>query len=183
MKKVVLLLISTFILIMSCMHANAQLVNTSKKVYAPGESIVISYSGFLGTFKDWIGIAAKGLADDKYTVWQYTGGSSNGSLTFNGLPYGEYEVRGYFDNGAIVKARTNIRVGNVDQNLTAKTEKPNYKPYEKIVVLFSGFPGNSRDWISLAKPGTADDQYVGWTYTNAQQSGRVELNGLAEGNY
>lgn len=183
MKKLINLLTATFLIVMYSVHSNAQSVNPSKTVYAPGEAIVISYSGFLGTSKDWIGIATKGLPDDKYTVWQYTNGSSSGSLKFDGLPYGEYEVRGYFDNGAIVKARAYIRVGNVDQNLSAKTEKPNYKPWEKIIVLFSGFPGNSKDWISLAKPGTADDQYVGWIYTNGQQSGRLEFNGLAEGSY
>ena len=183
MKKIIPLLISTCLMILYSVQSDAQSVNPSKKVFAPGESIVISYSGFMGTPKDWIGIAAKGLADDKYTVWQYTSGSSSGSLTFNGLAYGEYEVRGYFDNGAVVKARAYIRVGNVDQNLSANTEKSSYKPWEKIVVVFSGFPGNGRDWIGLAKPGTADDQYVGWSYTNAQQSGRLDFNGLAEGSY
>jgi len=176
------LLIVMFIVIYS-LHSNAQSLNPSKTIFAPGEAIVINYSGFIGTSRDWIGLAAKGLGDDKYTVWQYTSGSSGGSLKFDGLPYGEYEVRGYFDNGWVVKARSSFRVGNADQNVSAKTEKPNYKPWEKIVVIFSGFPGNGRDWISLAKPGTADDQYVGWTYTNGQQSGKLELNGLAEGNY
>ena len=183
MKKIFPLLISTCLIIISAVQSNAQSVNPSKKVYAPGEAIVISYSGFVGTTRDWIGIAAKGLADDKYTVWQYTSGSSSGSLTFTGLAYGEYEVRGYFNNGADVKARNYIRVGNIDQNVSAKTEKPNYKPGEKIVVVFAGLPGNRSDWIGIATPGTADDKYVLWQNTNSQQSGKLDFQGLAEGSY
>ncbi len=43
-------------------------------VFATGEKIIVNYSGFQGAVNDWISDAAKGLADDKYTLWQYTGG-------------------------------------------------------------------------------------------------------------
>lgn len=66
MKKIIPLLISTCLIIMYAVNSDAQSVNPSKNVYATGESIVISYSGFIGTPKDWIGIAAKGLVEDKY---------------------------------------------------------------------------------------------------------------------
>ncbi|MBK9272324.1 MAG: hypothetical protein IPM48_12085 [Saprospiraceae bacterium] len=160
-----------------------QSVNSSKPVYAPGENIVVNFSGFSGASRDWVGLAAKGLADDKYTSWQYTGGAISGTLTFNGLPYGDYEVRGYFNDGGVVKARSYFRVGNTDQNLVAKTEKTSYKPNEKIKITFSGFPGNARDWIGIAVPGSSDEKYVIWAYTNGQQSGIIEFQGLADGNY
>jgi len=160
-----------------------QSVGTSKPVYSPEEKIVVNFSGFSGASRDWVGLAAKGLADEKYTSWQYTGGAISGALTFNGLPYGEYEVRGYYNDGGVVKARSYFRVGNADQNLVAKTEKTNYKPGEKIKVTFSGFPGNAKDWIGLAVPGSSDEKYVIWAYTNGQQTGQIEFQALAEGNY
>lgn len=172
----------SFFLILSLL-AGAQSVQPTKTVYAPGEAITVNYSGFRGTSRDWIGLAAKGLADDKYTVWTYTGGNQSGTVRFDGLPYGEYEVRGYFDNGSEVKARAHIRIGNVDQNHSAKTEKPVYKPRETVIVRFSGMPGNTRDWISLASVGSDDDKYVAWQYTNAIQSGNMEFAGLPEGDY
>jgi hypothetical protein len=183
MKKLIQVFLTVWILLAMLSRADAQSVSPSKNIFAPYEVIVVRYAGFPGNARDWIGIAAKGLADDKYTIWKYTDGGASGSVTLDGLPYGEYEVRAYFDNGNVVKARASIRVGNADQNLSAKTEKPNYKPNEKIVVVYSGLPGHGKDWIGLAKPGTADDQYLVWQYTNAQQAGRLEFQALPEGSY
>lgn len=44
-----------------------------------------------------------------------------------------------------------------------------FAPSEKITVHFSGFPGNSRDWISIARLGQSDEQYVSWQYLNNAQ--------------
>lgn len=163
--------------------ANSQSVSLSKNIYAPGEKITVSYSGFQGSSRDWISIAQPGSADDKYLYWQYTGGATSGTLTFDGIAYGDYEIRGYFNNEGIIRARMPFKVGNADINLSAKTLQPSYKPYEKIMVQFSGMPGNSKDWISLATAGSSDDKYVLWFYTDSKQSGTLEFQGVAEGNY
>lgn len=161
----------------------AQRVMPTKPIYAPGENIVISYTGFQGHPKDWIGIATREMPEANYLVWQYTPGTADGTVTFSGMAYGEYEIRGYFENGGVVKARAMIRVGNADENVAARTSQPTYRPGEKISVTFSGLPGNNRDWIGLAIPGSPDEKYVLWQYTQGQQRGTIEFSALPEGAY
>ncbi|MEZ4901502.1 MAG: hypothetical protein R2822_06955 [Spirosomataceae bacterium] len=104
-------------------------------------------------------------------------------MTFDGLAYGDYEIRGYYNNEGTIRTRLSFRVGNADRNLSVKTLQPSYKPSEKIVVQFSGFPGNARDWISIAHPGSADDKYIVWKYTDGKQAGTMDFAGMPEGNY
>ncbi len=113
----------------------------------------------------------------------YTDAKRSGTLTFQGLPYGDYEVRGYYNNDFVIKAKASFRIGNVATNIAAKTTQRVYKPYEKVAVNFSGFPGNNKDWISIAAIGSADDKYAAWSYTNSKQSGTIELSGVPEGEY
>ncbi len=160
-----------------------QNLSIPKTIFAPGEKIAVNYSGFQGSGKDWISIAAKGLADDKYTVWQYTPGGSSGTVTFDGMAYGEYELRGYYNNEWTVRTRVSFRVGNSDLTVSVKTDKSTYKPYEPIMITFSGLPGNGKDWISYAKVGTSDEIYYRWAYTDAKQSGTLKFDGAEEGKY
>ncbi|MEI7586922.1 hypothetical protein [Runella sp.] len=183
MKKIVYLLPLAFFSIALFTLTFAQSVNLTKSVYAPGERIVVNFSGFSGNAKDWISIAQPGSADDKYIVWEYINGSRSGSVSFNGLPYANYEIRGYYNNESTVRARASFKVGNADQNLSVSLSKSVYPPNERIVVNFSGFSGNAKDWISIAQPGSADDKYILWQYTNGKQSGTVDFAGLPEGNY
>ena len=181
MKKIFYLLLSTCFAFSTLTYS--QSVSLTKSVYPPGEQIIVNFSGFQGTPKDWISIAQPGSTEEKYIVWQYTNGNRSGSVSFNGLPYGNYEIRGYYNNENTVRARSSFKVGNADQNLSAKTALPTYKQSEKIVVQFSGFPGNAKDWISIAQPGSAEDKYIVWKYTDGKQSGMMDFAGLPEGNY
>lgn len=173
----------TMICLMVIQNLLSQSVSLPKSVYAPGEKIVVTFSGFPGQANDWIGISSKGMAEDKYIIWQYLGSRQSGTISFDGQQSGEYEVRGYFNNGGEVKARFSFRVGNTDQNVMAKTEKPTYKPWEKIKITWSGLPGNAKDWVSYAKVGMPDDGYTRWAYTDGKQSGTIELDGIEEGQY
>lgn len=183
MKKFVYLLPLAFLCIALFTFSFAQSVSLTKSVYAPGERIVVNFSGFSGNAKDWISIAQPGSADDKYIVWEYINGNRSGSVSFNGLPYGNYEIRGYYNNESVIRARASFKVGNADQNLSVNLSKSVYSPNERIVVNFSGFPGNAKDWISIAQPGSAEDKYIVWKYTDGKQSGTMDFAGLPEGNY
>lgn len=164
----------------------SQNVSTQKLVYAPGEKIIVTYSGFTGDAKDWIDIVPASYSDGQgQGNWKYTFGVTAGTMEFSGFPSGEYEVRAFFRNETTpVRARYRFRVGNVDQNLQAKTEKPTYLPSEKIKVIFSGFPGNGTDWIDIVPAAYGDGQGQGnWQYTNGAQKGTMDFPGFPEGNY
>ncbi len=181
MKKIFYFLLLTFFAFSKLSYS--QLISLSKSVYPPGEQIVVNFSGFPGNAKDWISIAQPGSAEDKYIVWQYTNGNRSGSLSFNGLTYGNYEIRAYYNNESNVRARVSFKVGNADQNLSVSLSKSVYSPNERIIVNFSGFPGNAKDWISIAQPGSGEDKYIVWKYTDGKQSGTMEFDGLTYGSY
>ena len=132
----VTLILSNFIL--------SQTVNTQKAVFSPGEKIVVNYSGFPGNASDWINVVPASYKDDQLAQWLLTNGVRSGTMTFNSLPDGEYEVRGYFNNEYVVRARHRFRVGNI-LNTIVRTQKEVYAPNETIVVTYSGFPGNASD--------------------------------------
>lgn len=72
------------------------MAQTQKKTYAPWEEIVVEFSGFPRT-NDWIAVAPAGSSDGPYTRFLFTKHMNSGTLTFNGLPAGNYEARGYFN--------------------------------------------------------------------------------------
>lgn len=186
MKKLVFVLVFISTTLFLSFPVLSQTVSTQKTVYSPGEKITVTFSGFTGDAKDWVHIVPASYGDEQgLGNWQYTSGATSGIMEFSGMAYGEYEVRGFFKNETKpVRARYRFRVGNVDQNLQAKTEKPVYLPSEKIKVIFSGFPGNGRDWIDIVPASYGDGQGQGnWQYTNGAQNGTLQFPGFPEGNY
>ena len=54
---------------------------------------------------------------------------------------------------------------------------------EKIVVRFSGMPGNATDWITLVPATAPATQYAQWFYLGGRHDGTVEFTGMPLGNY
>ena len=93
--------------------APGQILKTDKTVYTEGEDIVVQFKGFPGNQDDWITIVPAGSPDTTLCEYLYLGGRASGTISFDGRPRGEYEVRGYFDCIKIectVHARYPIRV-------------------------------------------------------------------------
>jgi hypothetical protein len=74
-------------------------IRTLKDVYTPNERIQVKFNNLPGNKTDWITIRPAETPDDTYDElrWEYTYGRENGTMTFESLPPGEYEVRLYFD--------------------------------------------------------------------------------------
>jgi hypothetical protein len=70
---------------------------TGRGVYHPYQPILVTYSGLPGSTGDWLTIVPVGTPADRYGQWQYTEGRTSGSMTFDGLASGKYEVRVYLD--------------------------------------------------------------------------------------
>lgn len=60
-----------------------------------GQPIVIRFANLPGDKSDWVSIAAVGKSDNEYNDWKYTYGKTDGEVTLNGQPAGQYELRAY----------------------------------------------------------------------------------------
>lgn len=73
---------------------------TAKTPVRLNEKITVEYSNFPGNKTDWVTIVPVGTPDKSYKQYFFTRGSQSGTMSFNDLPAGDYEVRGYFNCSA-----------------------------------------------------------------------------------
>jgi hypothetical protein len=108
-------------------------------------------------------------------------GGTSGDVMVASYPGHDDERRriGIFLRDYMVTGQNPSAVGGV----SIRTQKAVYAPNEKIVVEYSGLPGNPQDWILLAKAGAADDAYDQWVYTQGKRDRTYTFNGLPEGQY
>ncbi|HKY59615.1 MAG TPA: LCCL domain-containing protein, partial [Gemmatimonadota bacterium] len=85
-------------------------VRPQKATFAEGEPIVVTFEGFPGNAQDWIDLSATGTPDASYGPYKYTEGNAAGTLQFDALAPGTYEIRGRFNNGYDVQARASFTV-------------------------------------------------------------------------
>lgn len=77
--------------------AASWVVTTDRAVYARGEPVVVRYAGFTDP-KDWMVVVPAGTPDSVWEghPWIYRENRpADGTVTFQPLPPGRYEVRGY----------------------------------------------------------------------------------------
>ncbi len=157
----------------------APAVTTDKQAYIPGQTITVSYTGMPGNMMDYVAVSTAGSADTSTLQRFFTNGAVNGTQPFTGLPAGNYEARAYLNNTSTVLARHQFSVSNA----TLTTDASSYPVGATVQVTYSGLPGNTNDWISIANYGSATTQYVQWHYTGGGTSGTMNFTGLAAGTY
>jgi len=118
--------------------SNSILLKTDKASYSPGEPIKVNFSGFPGNKQDWISIAYPYYQPNQSLQWQYTQGRTQGTISFKGLPAGDYEVRAYLnwpEGKYTIKARTPFKVTKT--NTTPFPQDNIGNPKEKIENNFN----------------------------------------------
>ncbi len=85
-------------------------VDSALDSYAANAQITIQFLNGSGDSRDWVGLYQAGKTDRKFITWQYTGGVRHGSLSFTGLPAGDYEARYFFRNSYTREAATSFTV-------------------------------------------------------------------------
>lgn len=95
-----------------------------------------------------------------------------------GNPGFVYECRA----GAVRQPIDDVQLAS---GLSVSTQKPAYATTEKIVVQYSGLPGNPKDWISVVAVGSPDSGFVDtqWGYTQGNKQGTFEVGPLPAGKY
>lgn len=149
--------------------------------------------------RDWIGMFRRGAPSHKsYSMWKYTGGSSQGSLPFRFAQPGLYEFR-YFKNNGYTKVGasaffevTEVNInGNNNTNesgvgvYTLSSDKISVEVREPISISWTApeSANRNKDWIGIYRPGATNKEYVIWKYTNGTTQGSVAFTINAAGSY
>ena len=168
-------------------------LSLSKYTYAANEQIVVSYSGLPGNAKDWIGIFAAGASNDQYGQWFYTNGVKSGSMAFNGLAAGNYEVRLFYNDSYTLQNKAAFTVsGGTTATVVNVVRSANGGVLEKFTSEY-GSGWNASDltdgvttdagWSSKLNPGVQEFIY---SFKNSQSATLKEAvihSGTAEGMY
>jgi hypothetical protein len=95
-------------------------VRTDKKVYGTSEDINVTFEHMFGDVQDWIAIYPKGTTNDFTNIqeWKYTEGLESGTLSFNKLAIGQYEVRAFFKNSYTLESSYEFEIQVSDVNST-----------------------------------------------------------------
>jgi subtilisin family serine protease len=151
-----------------------------------GAPVTVSWTAPAGSsLYDWIALYPTGSPNNAFVTWQYTGGATSGSFVVSApTNSGTYEFRYLLNNGYTDVVRSNIvTVGSSSYTVTAT---PGVLPHgATITVNWTAPSGHSvYDWIGLYLTGTANTQYVWWSYTSGGLSGTLLVTAPATaGNY
>lgn len=149
-------------------------LTTDQSTYAPSSPVTVTYTNMPGDPGETIAISLAGSPDSQTVVTFPTGGATSGSHQFTGLANGSYEARGY-SNGVVV-ARHAFAISGAN----VSPDSPSYSVGQTVTVTYSGLPGNSTDWVSVALVGSPDTSYVQWHYTGGATSGTMQFTNLLQ---
>jgi len=159
-------------------------LTTDKTTYLNTETITANFKYMQGNATDWIGIYPAGASYEFENVIAYkqTGGDINGSLTFEDIPVGDYDVRAFFNNSLTKQASTSISV-ITDPNyheVELTLNKNIYAQNELVYVNYNYMKGNQTDWIGIYPAGASYDfaNVIDWKYTKGNIEGEMSLGGF-----
>ena len=144
---------------------------SARGVYAPFESVTVSYSNLAGYDGDYITIVPANTPDDYYAEWYSTSGQKSGTMTFtNTLDQNIYEIRYHPDNDdSLILARARFNVFNPNCVLTSAQQSFNWE--DPIVINYTGAAGYPADYITVVPSTSSDDNYWEFYKTDSATSG------------
>jgi len=89
-------------------------VTTNNTNYTNNEKIIVTFSNMQAKNRDWIGIYPKNSSNawGNVIAWEWTNDTTNGQITFNALPVGEYEARAFYNNSGHLETKSAFKVAN-----------------------------------------------------------------------
>jgi hypothetical protein len=160
-------------------------ITTDASSYTFLTNHTITWAGMPGmSANEYIAIAPQGSPNTSITRWRVTGGGASGMMTLEAVPTaGTYVVRGFGADDSFQGESDPFTVGAAGM-ATVNSASATYLMTDPIVINWSGMPGNTDDWISIAPQGSADALTTDWLYTNGGTSGTTTfMDGLLPTNY
>ncbi len=146
-----------------------QVLTPSMSVYMTGSTVSIAYDGFPASGSDWISIAEAGTPATSLVQYLYLPASVSGTVTFSGLPVGNYEARAYYDwSGTLsttIQQTATFSITAAASTSTVTTDASTYVVGAPVNVTYAGLTGSQYDWVGLAVQGSPLTSYI--TYVNA----------------
>ena len=169
-------------------NENPVVMTLNQESYTPDEVVEVSFENMLGNDQDWIGIYPTGSSNDWGNVvqWKWAGAVEYGSVDFDSLAVGSYEVRAFFNNSYTLEAQQSLTiVEEVNNSVVLTSNKTSYVPNELIDVHFEKMMGDAEDWIGIYPAGASYEfeNVVEWRLTDGLVEGNLSLNGLEAGSY
>lgn len=163
-------------------------VETTKAVYTHLENSVANFENASDQGGNWMGIypAASNNDWENVVLWSWLPRQAAGSIEFQPLPLGEYEVRLFFNNSFELEAKYAFTVeGPAPEVTSIATREASYDPYALIHVDFENLRGVQGDGIGIFAVGANQDKAsaIEWKETNLLAEGEVSFSGLTAGNY
>ena len=166
---------------------NAANINVNKNIYNTNEAILVTFSDMEAQHEDWIAIYPAESNTDWNNVlkWEWTEDVEEGTLTFDGLPEGDYEVRAFYNNSYRMEASKAFTVEVAHEEPTVTTDKATYLDDEQITVNFANMTAKNQDWIGIYPKNKSNDwgNQVAWHWTNDTENGQINFNSLPAGEY
>jgi WD40 repeat protein len=162
--------------------SQAATMTTDQSVYAPGTNVVVTYNGLTGPLPNTLVLATPGAPASSYltSLTTLSGGSGTASLSAPATA-GTYVARAISSDGTqVLLESTPFTVGT---NPLVNVAQSSYAAGARIVVNYTGLPGNVDDWIALAPAGSATTTYRAYVFTNGRNSGSVTFTAPAAGSY
>jgi len=175
-----------FLGLLSISILNAANLNLNKATYTNNEKIIVNFSNMTAKNRDWIGIYPKNstTAWGNVVAWHWTDDKTNGQVTFDALPTGEYEARAFYNNSGHLEVAKAFSVTNALAP-TIISDKKTYATNENIVVTFANMTAHNRDWIGIYQKNssTAWRNVVAWEWTDDITDGEITFDALPVGEY
>ena len=166
---------------------NAANVTLDKATYTHNEDVVVNFTDMTAKNKDWIAIYPKDSTNEwgNVVAWKWTNDTTEGQVTFNFIPVGEYEVRVFYNNSFTLEVEKAFTVEAGENLATVTTDKATYKEDEEIIVTFANMAAKNKDWIGIYPKDSSNEwgNVVAWKWTEDTDNGQVTINPLPVGEY
>lgn len=179
MKKllIILLFVVTFL--------NATAINTDKEVYGIDEGITVSFTALQGEASEWLAIYPAESNNDfgNIVTWKLSTGTEQGSVVFDALTVGTYDVR-IFDGANFIVGKQIVVSENAEITIV-ETTKVSYLPEEDVVAIFENTLNQNGDWIGIYPAGSNNDweNIIEWRWLTGGTSGTVDFGQLPVGEH
>ena len=158
-------------------------ITTDKSTYLNSEKVTVTFKHMQGNTTDWIGVYPAGASYEFENVVAYkqTAGEINGSITFESLPIGDYDIRAFFNNSLSKKASIPLSITSDPDKHDVELilNKSVYAQNELVYVKYNYMKGNQTDWIGIYPAGASYEfkNVIDWRYTKGSIKGEFSLGG------